>query len=42
VNNLTSLKFLNGVKLDKIKISEWLLKNRIDSKQRAKTLSISD
>lgn len=42
VNNLTSLKFLNGVKLTKDQISEWLLKNKINPNQRAETLSVSD
>jgi len=42
VNNLSSLKSSNGVKLDKVKISEWLLKNNLTSNQRAETLNISD
>jgi len=42
VNNLTSLKFSNGVKLDKVKIYKWLLENNINPNQRSETLSISD
>jgi 16S rRNA (adenine1518-N6/adenine1519-N6)-dimethyltransferase len=42
VNNLASLKALNDVKLNKEKISEWLLKNNINPNQRAETLNISD
>jgi 16S rRNA (adenine1518-N6/adenine1519-N6)-dimethyltransferase len=42
VNNLAGLKDLNGVKLTKDKISEWLLENNLSSNQRAETLSISD
>ena len=42
VNNLTTLKSLNGVKLTKIQIFEWLLKNKINPNQRAETLKISD
>ena len=42
VNNLATLKSLNGVKLDKVKISEWLLKNNISQNQRAETLNIKD
>jgi 16S rRNA (adenine1518-N6/adenine1519-N6)-dimethyltransferase len=42
VNNLTTLKSLNGVKLDKYKVTEWLLKNNIGEKQRAETLSVED
>jgi len=42
VNNLASLKSLNDVKLNKEKISEWLLKNNINPNQRAETLSVSD
>lgn len=42
VNNLSSLKSSNGVKLDKVKISEWLLKNNLTKNQRAETLNISD
>jgi 16S rRNA (adenine1518-N6/adenine1519-N6)-dimethyltransferase len=42
VNNLTTLKSLNGVKLTKEQISEWLLKNKINPNQRAETLDISD
>lgn len=38
----TSLKSLNDVKLNKEKISEWLLKNNINPNQRAETLSVSD
>ncbi len=42
VNNLTTLKSLNGVKLDKYKATEWLLKNNLKPSQRAETLSIQD
>lgn len=50
VNNLTVLKSLNGVKLDKSvrkvqdksKIYNWLLKNKINPSQRAETLSIEN
>jgi 16S rRNA (adenine1518-N6/adenine1519-N6)-dimethyltransferase len=42
VNNLTSLKSLNGVKLDKVKISNWLLRNNISPSQRSETLRVSD
>jgi len=42
VNNLTSLKTANGVKLDKDKIINWLLKNNIKPSQRAETLSVSE
>ncbi len=44
VNNLTSLKFLNGVKSSNSKeqIVEWLSKNNLNSNQRAETLSVSD
>ena len=42
VNNFSGLKFLNGVKLDKVKISNWLLKNNIKPNQRAETLSLLD
>lgn len=42
VNNLSVLKSLNGVKLTKYTINEWLLKNNISQNQRAETLSIQD
>ncbi len=42
VNNLTTLKSLNGVKLDKYKVADWLLKNNTNPNQRAETLSVSD
>jgi len=42
VNNLTTLKSLNDVKLTKEQISQWLLKNNIKQNQRAETLSVSD
>ncbi len=42
VNNLTTLKSLNGVKLDKYKTTEWLLKNNLKPNQRAETLKIDD
>jgi len=45
VNNLTSLKSLDGVKssnLSKEQISNWLLKNNLKPSQRAETLSIAD
>jgi 16S rRNA (adenine1518-N6/adenine1519-N6)-dimethyltransferase len=42
VNNLTTLKTLNDVKLDKAKTSEWLLKNNIKPTQRPETLNVSD
>jgi len=46
VNNLTTLKFVDGVKLDNLivrqQISSWLLKNSIKPNQRAETLSVSD
>ncbi|MCX6723563.1 MAG: 16S rRNA (adenine(1518)-N(6)/adenine(1519)-N(6))-dimethyltransferase RsmA [Candidatus Staskawiczbacteria bacterium] len=42
VNNLTGLKSLNGVKLTKEKVSQWLLENNIKPSQRAETLDISD
>lgn len=42
VNNLSTLKSLNDVKLDKHKITEWLLRNNIDPSQRAETLSVCD
>jgi 16S rRNA (adenine1518-N6/adenine1519-N6)-dimethyltransferase len=42
VNNLTSLKVLNGVKLDKEKVSNWLIKNNLKPTQRAETLNLSD
>lgn len=37
INNLS-----NGLKLDKNKVGEWLLKNNIQPAQRAETLSIKD
>jgi 16S rRNA (adenine1518-N6/adenine1519-N6)-dimethyltransferase len=40
VNNLTGSKLLNGVKLDKVKISKWLLENNIKPEQRPETLSV--
>jgi 16S rRNA (adenine1518-N6/adenine1519-N6)-dimethyltransferase len=42
VNNLTTLKSSNGVKLTKEQISNWLLKNNIKPNQRSETLSVSD
>lgn len=42
VNNLTTLKDLNGVKLTKDKISDLLLKNNLKPNQRSETLTISD
>jgi 16S rRNA (adenine1518-N6/adenine1519-N6)-dimethyltransferase len=42
VNNLSSLKSSNGIKLDKVKIFKWLLKNNLSSNQRAETLNIDD
>lgn len=42
VNNLTTLKLQNGVKLDKYNVTNWLLKNNIKPNQRPETLSISD
>jgi len=42
VNNLTTLKSLNGVKLTKEFVSGWLFKNNIKPNQRAETLNISD
>jgi 16S rRNA (adenine1518-N6/adenine1519-N6)-dimethyltransferase len=42
VNNLTTLKSSDDVKLDKVKISDWLLKNNLRSEQRAEVLSIDD
>jgi 16S rRNA (adenine1518-N6/adenine1519-N6)-dimethyltransferase len=42
VNNLTTLKDINSVKLDKVKISHWLLENDIKPNQRAETLTIPD
>jgi len=42
VNNLSILKSLNGVKLSKYRIAEWLLENNIKQSQRAETLSIKD
>ena len=37
INNLSK-----GLKIDKEKIKTWLLKNNIQPKQRAETLSIKD
>lgn len=42
VNNLTSLKLTNGVKLTKVQISTWLSKSKIEKTQRSETLSVSD
>jgi 16S rRNA A1518/A1519 N6-dimethyltransferase RsmA/KsgA/DIM1 with predicted DNA glycosylase/AP lyase activity len=42
VNNLASLKLLNGVELIKEQIISWLSKNNILPNQRAETLSIED
>lgn len=42
VNNLTTLKTLNGVKLDKYAATDWLLKNNLKPNQRAETLSVND
>jgi len=42
VNNLITLKFLNGVKLDKYKVTEWLLNNKLKPIQRPETLYVSD
>ncbi|OGZ66959.1 MAG: ribosomal RNA small subunit methyltransferase A, partial [Candidatus Staskawiczbacteria bacterium RIFCSPHIGHO2_02_FULL_34_9] len=42
VNNLSVLKSLNGVKLTKYTISEWLSRNSINQNQRAETLSIEN
>ena len=42
VNNLTTLKSINSVKLTKEQISQWLLKNNIKQSQRAETLNVSD
>lgn len=42
VNNLATLKSLNGVKLTKEQISSWLLKNNLSANQRAETLEVSD
>jgi len=42
VNNLTTLKSLNGVKLTKEQTSKWLLKNNLEPSQRAETLAVSD
>lgn len=42
VNNLTTLNSLNGVKLIKVQISDWLSKNNIKQNQRAETLSVAD
>lgn len=42
VNNLSVLKDQNGIILDKHRISQWLLENQINPRQRAQTLSIDD
>jgi 16S rRNA (adenine1518-N6/adenine1519-N6)-dimethyltransferase len=42
VNNLTILKNLNGVKLDKYSVAAWLLKNNLQPNARAQTLTIND
>ncbi|MFA6190460.1 MAG: 16S rRNA (adenine(1518)-N(6)/adenine(1519)-N(6))-dimethyltransferase RsmA [Candidatus Staskawiczbacteria bacterium] len=42
VNNLTTLKYLDGVKLTKEEISNWLSKNNLKSNQRAESLTIND
>jgi 16S rRNA (adenine1518-N6/adenine1519-N6)-dimethyltransferase len=42
VNNLTTLKSLDDVKLTKDQISSWLLANNLSSNQRAETLDVSD
>jgi 16S rRNA (adenine1518-N6/adenine1519-N6)-dimethyltransferase len=45
VNNLSEMLALslpNGVKLDKEKVKNWLLKNGIQPSQRAETLSVED
>lgn len=42
VNNLTSLKYLNGVKLTKDKISDLLTKIGVTPNQRAETMSIEN
>ncbi len=42
VNNLTTLKSSNGVKLTKEQISDCLLINKIKPSQRAETLSVED
>jgi 16S rRNA (adenine1518-N6/adenine1519-N6)-dimethyltransferase len=41
VNNLTTLKSSNGVKLTKEQILVWLSKNNIKPNQRAETISVS-
>ena len=40
--NGLALSSPNGVKLDKEKVKNWLLKNKIQPTQRAETLSIRD
>ncbi len=42
VNNLTTLKKINGVKLTKEEIFNWLSKNNLKSNQRAESLTIQD
>jgi len=42
VNNLLTLDLLNGVKLDKDGVKEWLEKNKIKFSQRAETLNVED
>jgi 16S rRNA (adenine1518-N6/adenine1519-N6)-dimethyltransferase len=42
VNNLTTLKNADGVKLTKVQISNWLSKNNIDASRRSETLTVSD
>ena len=42
VNNLSTLKFPNSVKLNKDEITNWLSKNKIKPTQRAETLTVDD
>ena len=42
VNNLLALSLPKGVKLEKEKVQNWLLKNKISPSQRAETLSAQD
>jgi len=45
VNNLTTLKTVNSVKLNNLskeQVAEWLLKNNLKPNQRAETLTIQD
>ena len=42
VNNLSTIKSLNGVGLDKNLVAKWILKNGLSPKQRAETLSVDD